>query len=134
MVVSPKWCNTPHAELSLPQAVCVDGRLNRRFQVDSNGKMIYAGEAAGYMLHFPDRRCAYFARDTTVFSDMALIRTLYELELAFLPIGDVFTMSPKEARLACELVKPKKVIPMHWHVPALDGYAPAVGGTNEGID
>jgi L-ascorbate metabolism protein UlaG (beta-lactamase superfamily) len=90
--------------------------------IGEDGKMIYAGEAAGFVLRFPDGRNAYFAGDTTVFSDMALIQQLYEPELAFLPIGDLFTMSPHEARLACELVKAKTVIPMHFGTfPALTG-------------
>jgi L-ascorbate metabolism protein UlaG (beta-lactamase superfamily) len=83
---------------------------------------IYAGEAAGYILTFPDGRRAYFAGDTTVFGDMRLIADLYQPELAFLPIGDLYTMSPKEAALACRLMRPKKVIPMHWGTfPPLTG-------------
>jgi L-ascorbate metabolism protein UlaG (beta-lactamase superfamily) len=79
-----------------------------------DGKIIYGGEAAGYVLSFEDGRRAYFAGDTNVFSDMALIEQLYHPELAFLPIGDLFTMSPREAALACALLKPKQVIPMHF--------------------
>jgi len=80
------------------------------------------GEAAGYVLHLPDKRAIYFAGDTAVFSDMALIEQLYRPDLAFLPIGDLFTMSPKEAALACSLLQPKKVVPMHFGTfPALTG-------------
>lgn len=79
-----------------------------------DGKIIYGGEASGYVLHFEDGRRAYFAGDTNVFSDMALIEQLYHPELAFLPIGDLYTMSPREAALACRLLKPKMVIPMHF--------------------
>lgn len=87
-----------------------------------DGKLIYAGEAAGYVIGLPDGRRAYFAGDTTVFGDMALIADLYHPELAFLPIGDLYTMSPHEAALACRLVHPKKVIPMHWGTfPPLTG-------------
>lgn len=75
---------------------------------------IYAGEAAGYVLTFADGRKAYFAGDTCVFGDMRLIADLYQPELAFLPIGDLYTMGPKEASLACRMIRPKKVIPMHW--------------------
>ncbi len=87
-----------------------------------DGRMLYGGEPAGYVLHFADGRRAYFAGDTNVFSDMALIRELYEPELCFLPIGDRFTMGPKEAAIACRLLQPKKVIPMHWGTfPLLTG-------------
>jgi len=79
-----------------------------------DGKIIYGGEASGYVLHLEDGRRAYFAGDTNVFSDMVLIEQLYSPELAFLPIGDLYTMSPREAALACRLLKPKKVIPMHF--------------------
>jgi L-ascorbate metabolism protein UlaG (beta-lactamase superfamily) len=77
-------------------------------------KIIYGGEAAGYVLTFADGRKLYFSGDTAVFSDMQLIRELYEPELAFLPIGDLFTMSPREAAVACRLLAPKRVIPMHF--------------------
>jgi L-ascorbate metabolism protein UlaG (beta-lactamase superfamily) len=85
-------------------------------------KIIYGGEACGFVLHFPDGRTAYFAGDTNVFSDMQLIEKLYHPELAFLPIGDHFTMGPEEAAMACRLVKARKVIPVHWGTfPVLTG-------------
>lgn len=90
--------------------------------IQDEGRIIYGGEAAGYILHLPDKRNVYFAGDTNVFSDMQLIRELYEPELAFLPVGDLFTMGPREAAKACELLKPKKVIPMHFATfPKLTG-------------
>jgi len=85
-------------------------------------QMIYGGEAAGYVLTLPDNRAIYFAGDTNVFSDMQLIEKLYHPELAFLPIGDFYTMSPREAALACRLLSARKVIPMHFGTfPALTG-------------
>ncbi len=87
-----------------------------------DGKIIYGGEAAGYVLHLPDRRTLYFAGDTNVFTDMQLIEQLYHPELVFLPIGDLYTMSPREAALACRLLKPRKVVPMHFGTfPPLTG-------------
>ena len=89
---------------------------------EDDGSIVYGGEACGYVLRLADGRSLYFAGDTNVFSDMALIERLYRPELAFLPIGDLFTMSPKEAALACSLLQPKKVIPMHFGTfPALTG-------------
>ena len=86
------------------------------------GKMVYGGEAAGYVLGLRDSRRLYFAGDTNVFSDMQLIEQLYRPELAFLPIGDLFTMSPLEAAAACRMLKPRKVIPMHFGTfPLLTG-------------
>jgi len=82
--------------------------------LDEGGKIVYGGEACGYVLRFADGRSLYFAGDTNVFSDMALIADLYHPELAFLPIGDLFTMGPREAALACRLLRVKQVIPMHF--------------------
>jgi L-ascorbate metabolism protein UlaG (beta-lactamase superfamily) len=87
-----------------------------------DGQIIYGGEAAGYVLRFEDQRSLYFAGDTNVFSDMALIAQLYKPDLALLPIGDLYTMSPKEAALACSLLKVPRVIPMHFGTfPPLTG-------------
>jgi len=86
------------------------------------GQIVYGGEAAGYVLRFGDGRSLYFAGDTNVFLDMQLIEQLYHPELAMLPIGDLFTMSPREAAVAVKLLKVKKVIPMHFGTfPALTG-------------
>src|SRR5271156_4934287 len=87
-----------------------------------DGKIIYGGEAAGYVVRFPDRRAAYCAGDTNVFTDMQLIERLYHPELAFLPIGDLYTMSPREAALACRMLSVRKVIPLHFGTfPPLTG-------------
>jgi len=85
-------------------------------------ELVYAGEAASYILTFKDGRKAYFAGDTTVFSDMAIYAELYQPEIAFLPIGDHFTMGPNEAAYAARMLKVKQVIPMHFGTfPALSG-------------
>lgn len=89
---------------------------------DEDGTVVYGGEAAGYVLTFEDGRVIYFAGDTNVFSDMALISEIYKPELAFLPIGDLYTMSPREAAVACRLLQAKTVIPMHFGTfPPLTG-------------
>ncbi len=87
-----------------------------------DGNIIYGGEAAGYVVRLPDRRSVYCAGDTNVFSDMQLIERLYHPELAFLPIGDLYTMSPREAALACRMLDARKVIPLHFGTfPPLTG-------------
>jgi L-ascorbate metabolism protein UlaG (beta-lactamase superfamily) len=87
-----------------------------------DGKILYGGEAAGYVMRFPDGRSLYFAGDTKVFSDMQLIHELYRPELAFLPIGDLYTMGPHEAAMACRLLKVGRVVPMHFGTfPLLTG-------------
>ena len=93
-----------------------------------DGKIIYGGEAAGYVLRFADGRALYFAGDTNVFSDMHLIEQIYHPELAFLPIGDLFTMSPREAAVAAKLLRARKIIPMHFGTfPALTGRPEQLG-------
>jgi len=100
-----------------------------------DGKIIYGGEAAGYVLRFADRRALYFAGDTGVFSDMRLIERLYHPELAFLPVGDLFTMGPREAALACELLKAGQVVPMHFGTfPALTGRPDALKALVEAVE
>lgn len=87
--------------------------------------IVYLGEPAGYVLHFEDGLTAYFAGDTGLFGDMRLIAELYQPTLAFLPIGDHFTMGPREAAKACELLKVRQVVPMHF------GTFPVLTGTPE---
>lgn len=81
--------------------------------IQDGDQIIYGGEAAGYVIRFSNGRVFYHSGDTAVFGDMALIAKLYQPDTALLPIGDLFTMSPKEAALACELLKIPQVIPMH---------------------
>ncbi|HMF09923.1 MAG TPA: metal-dependent hydrolase [Thermoanaerobaculia bacterium] len=82
----------------------------------------YAGEPCGYVMTFEDGFRAYHAGDTNVFSDMALIGELYAPDLALLPIGGFYTMGPREAARACELLRVGRVIPIHWGTfPALTG-------------
>jgi L-ascorbate metabolism protein UlaG (beta-lactamase superfamily) len=90
--------------------------------IDDNGKAIYGGEAAGYILTFKDGRRAYFAGDTAIFSEMGLYGDIYHPQLAFLPIGDHYTMGPEEAAYAARLLKVKEIIPMHYGTfPLLKG-------------
>ena len=99
------------------------------------GKIVYGGEASGYVLRFADGRGLYFSGDTNVFTDMQLIEELYHPELAFLPIGDLFTMSPREAAVACRLLKAKNVIPMHFGTfPPLTGRPNELAGLAPGTE
>jgi L-ascorbate metabolism protein UlaG (beta-lactamase superfamily) len=85
-------------------------------------EIIYGGEACGYVLELENGLRIYHSGDTCVFGDMQLIRELYRPDLAILPIGDHFVMSPKEAAYAVQLLRPKAVIPMHFGTfPVLTG-------------
>ena len=73
----------------------------------------YAGEPTGVVIREGDLSI-YFAGDTCVFGDMALIARLYKPTVAVLPIGDHFTMGPEEAALALELLGNPRCVPCHW--------------------
>jgi L-ascorbate metabolism protein UlaG (beta-lactamase superfamily) len=90
--------------------------------IADEGKLIYAGEPAGYIARFPGGFKVYHAGDTCVFGDMKLIGELYKPDLAMLPIGDIFTMGPLEAAHAIRLLGVHHVIPMHFATfPMLTG-------------
>lgn len=90
--------------------------------IQDGDQLVYGGEACGYVVEFSNGVKIYHAGDTNVFGDMQIIRDLYAPEIAMLPIGDHFTMSPREAAYACDLLKPKTVIPMHFGTfPVLTG-------------
>jgi L-ascorbate metabolism protein UlaG (beta-lactamase superfamily) len=91
----------------------------------------YGGEAAGFVIE-ADGLHIYFAGDTTVFGDMQLIARLYEPTVAVLPIGDHYTMGPREAALALELLGSPRCIPGHWGTfPLLTGTPDALAALTE---
>lgn len=72
------------------------------------------GAPVGYVIRMPNGFTVYHAGDTALFGDMALISQFHQIDLALLPIGDVFTMNPEQAVHACTLLRPRAVMPMHW--------------------
>jgi L-ascorbate metabolism protein UlaG (beta-lactamase superfamily) len=91
---------------------------------DENG-IVYLGEPAGFVVKLENGQTIYFAGDTALFSDMKLIGELYRPDIAFLPIGDRFTMGPDTAALAAKWLGVRQVVPMHW------GTFPLLTGTPE---
>jgi L-ascorbate metabolism protein UlaG (beta-lactamase superfamily) len=89
------------------------------------GSPVYLGEAAGYVVEFENGLTVYCAGDTAAFGDMQLIGRLHSPDIAILPIGDHFTMGPKAAGLALELIGASRCIPVHW------GTFPLLPGTPE---
>ena len=92
-----------------------------------NGQMVYMGEPAGFVVRLEDGLAVYFAGDTCLFGDMRLIGELYAPTIAFLPIGDRFTMGPAEAARAAEFLGVKQIVPMHW------GTFPLLTGTPDAL-
>jgi len=90
--------------------------------IQDGDKMVYGGEPCGYIVHLPGGFKVYHAGDTAVFGDMKLIGELYSPDLAMLPIGDHYTMGPREAAAAIRLLGVHDVIPMHFGTfPVLTG-------------
>ena len=82
----------------------------------------YAGIAVGYVLTVANGPVLYHAGDTAVFGDMKLIKELYHPEVAMLPIGGFYTMGPREAAMAAQLIEPKAILPIHFGTfPPLTG-------------
>ena len=74
----------------------------------------YTGEGCGVVLGLEDGFTIYVAGDTNVFGDMSLIGRIYEPDVAVLPIGDHFTMGPREAAVALELLEVRRCVPCHY--------------------
>jgi len=105
--------------------VDVDGvkfTLTNAFHSSSAPDGSYGGEAAGYVIELESGTTLYFAGDTCVFGDMQLIGRIYGPDVAVLPIGDHYTMGPREAAVALELLGVQRCVPSHWGTfPILTG-------------
>jgi L-ascorbate metabolism protein UlaG (beta-lactamase superfamily) len=102
-----------------------DARHSSSF--DDNG-IVYLGEPAGFVVKLENGQTIYFAGDTSLFGDMKLIGELYQPDIAFLPIGDRFTMGPDTAARAAQWLGVKQVVPMHY------GTFPLLTGTPEQLE
>ena len=105
--------------------VDVDGvkfTLTHAMHSSSNDQLEYMGEPCGIIVTSEDGKKVYFAGDTCVFGDMQLIQRLYSPDVAVLPIGGHYTMDPREAALAVELLGVDRVVPCHYGTfPVLKG-------------
>ncbi|HEY4348976.1 MAG TPA: metal-dependent hydrolase [Gaiellaceae bacterium] len=88
--------------------------LVNAFHSSSSDEGEYLGESCGVVIRLEGGKTVYFAGDTCVFGDMALIARLYKPDYAVLPIGDHFTMGPTEAALALELLGNPPCVPSHY--------------------
>jgi len=87
---------------------------NHSSSVFDDGRFAYVGESCGFVIELESGFTLYVAGDTNVFGDMALIARIYEPDLVVLPIGDHFTMGPREAAVALELLGAKRCVPCHY--------------------
>ena len=103
---------------------------------EEDGTLIYTGMPAGLILTI-DGKSIYHVGDTALFSDLKLIGERHPIDIAFVPIGDNFTMGPEEALIAADWIKAKRVVPVHYDTfPVIEqdaaAFAKAVK-TGEGI-
>ena len=130
------WLSTQGVDESLLVApnkggtVTVDGvklTLTNAFHSSSTPDGRYAGEACGIVIETENGTKVYFAGDTCVFGDMQLIGRIYEPDVAVLPIGDHYTMGPREAAVALELLGVDRCVPCHY------GTFPVLTGTPDAL-
>ena len=107
------------------EAAGVKFTLTNAFHSSASDDGDYLGEAAGLIAELEDGTTIYFAGDTCVFGDMQLIGGIYSPDVAVLPIGGHFTMDPREAAVAIELLDVQRVVPCHY------GTFPLLAGTPE---
>jgi len=91
--------------------------------IEEGGQIVACGgEACGFVITLEDGTRIYQAGDTAAFSDMALIAELHQPEIALLPIGDLYTMAPREAAVAARMLGSRWIVPSHYGTfPALTG-------------
>lgn len=97
------------------------------------------GSPAAYLITTPSNEVFYHAGDTGIFGGMKELGELYDIDVAMLPIGSVFTMDPKQAALATKILQPEVVIPMHYGtfgilVPDTDEYEELIAEQAPGVD
>ncbi|MCS7464390.1 metal-dependent hydrolase [Paenibacillus doosanensis] len=96
------------AELQMVQAFHSSGIIDHGKQ-----EIVYAGMPAGFIIRWNGHTILH-AGDTNLFLDMKLIGERNAIDLAFLPIGDLFTMGPEDAAVAAEWLRAKLVVPVHY--------------------
>jgi L-ascorbate metabolism protein UlaG (beta-lactamase superfamily) len=89
---------------------------NHSSDMDFTEGIISGGSACGYILELENRRKIYHSGDTGVFGDMkTVIKDIYQPDIAMIPIGDRYTMGPREAAIAARWIEPQVLIPMHYN-------------------
>ena len=92
--------------------------------VVENDQIVYLGVPTGFVVRMEDERAFYFAGDTALFGDMRLIGEMHKPEIAFLPIGDHYTMGPDAAARAARAARrPAGRADALRHVPGADRHA-----------
>ncbi|WGV61425.1 metal-dependent hydrolase [Brevibacillus brevis] len=98
----------PFGKVKMTQAFHSSGVV-----LDAEKQIVYMGMPGGFVIELGGKTI-YHAGDTGLFGDMKLIGERHDIDLAFLPIGDVFTMGPEDALVAAEWVQADFVVPIHY--------------------
>lgn len=81
---------------------------------EEDGTIIYTGMPAGILLTIDDKTI-YHMGDTALFTDLKMYGDMHDIDLAFVPIGDNFTMGPEDALIATDWIKAKTIVPVHYN-------------------
>ncbi|WP_409177647.1 metal-dependent hydrolase [Brevibacillus fortis] len=98
----------PFGKVKMTQAFHSSGVV-----LDDEKQIVYMGMPGGFVIELGGKTL-YHAGDTGLFGDMKLIGERHNIDLAFLPIGDVFTMGPEDALVAAEWIQADFVVPIHY--------------------
>lgn len=81
---------------------------------EEDGTIVYTGMPGGILLTV-EGKTIYHVGDTGLFSDLKMIGDMNDIDLAFIPIGDNFTMGPEDALVAADWIQAKTVVPIHYN-------------------
>lgn len=101
-------------DLGFAKATLVHAFHTSGIVLEEEQKVLYGGIPGGFIIQ-AEGLTVYHAGDTSLFGDMKMFGELYDIDLAILPIGDHFTMGPKEAAIAAKWLGAKQVLPIHYN-------------------
>jgi len=101
-------------DLGFAKATMIQAFHSSGIQLQDERRIVYAGMPAGFIVRSEGLTLLH-AGDTCLFGDMKLIGERYRIDVAFLPIGDHYTMGPDDAALAAEWLNAKTVVPIHYN-------------------
>jgi len=109
--IGGSW-NTDRFTITMVSAVHTSEIMGEEWKRD--GTVMPGSGSVGYVLAIQEGPSIYYAGDTGVFGDMAIIRDLYHPEVAILPVGGKYNMGVREAGYAVSLLCPQCVVPIHY--------------------
>lgn len=101
-------------DLGFAKAKMVQAFHSSGIVIEGEKQILYAGMPAGFIIHAEGKTILH-AGDTALYSDMKMIGERHNIDVAFVPIGDHFTMGPEDALQAAEWYNAKLVVPVHYN-------------------